>query len=192
MEQWRNIPGYPSRFQVSDAGRVRTIDYEYLQKKRGGGFMLKFRKGRILAQCINNHKGGYAQVTMTYSDLGQRYVWSGKVHRLVALAFIPNPKGLKEVNHKDSNKLNNHAENLEWVTKSENILHNYLSGTRKAHGKKRAIVGVRNGDVVRFESLLASQKSGLFSMSAIQKCLANQAKMHKGYVWCYEENFKEK
>ena len=187
MEEWRKIPGYPSRFEVSNEGRVRVIEYEYLHPLRGGGFGLRTRPERVLKQTINAARGGYAQVTMTYSDLGQRNVWSGKVHRLVALAFVENPHGLEQVNHVDSNKLNNNASNLEWVSVSGNVRHGYASGTRKPHPKKRAVVGTKNGVAIEFESLLAAQKSGLFSMAAIQRCLVGKSKHHKGYKWSYKQ-----
>jgi hypothetical protein len=190
MENWRKIPGYPSRFEVSDKGRVRTIDYEYMHKLRGGGMEMRHRKGRVLAPCVNTAKGGYVQVTMTYSDLGVRKVWSGKVHRLVALAFVPNPSGLPEVNHLDSDKTNNCASNLEWVSKSENVRHNYASGLRRPHSKKRPVVGIKGEEKVYFESLLAAQKSGLFTMAAIQRCLAGKASHHKGFAWSYAEERK--
>lgn len=186
MEEWRTIPGYPDRFEVSNLGRVRVRDYEYTQSLRGGGVATRRRSARVLTQCVNHQRGGYAQVTLTFTEAGTRRVRSGKVHRMVALAFVPNPHGAPEVNHKDSSKLNNFWGNLEWVTKSENARHNYASGTRKPHRKKRPIVGVRGEEVVEFDSLLSAQKSGLFCMGAIQRCIVGKARHHKGFVWSYK------
>jgi hypothetical protein len=120
---------------------------------------------------------------MTYSEGGTRQVWSGKVHRLVALAFTPNPLALPEVNHKDGNKENNCAGNLEWVDRSGNVRHSYASGKRKQHASTLPIVGVKGDTVVSFPSLLAAQKSGMFSMSAISECLLGRATHHKGFTW---------
>lgn len=57
------------------------------------------------------------------------------LHRLVAEHFIPNPKGLTQVNHKDGNRLNNTVENLEWVSPSENVKHAYRTGLKSNHGE---------------------------------------------------------
>lgn len=182
-EEWRQIPGYPSRFQVSSLGRVRVQAYEYLHPMRGGGYRVATRPTRILKQFVNTARGGYLQVTMTFTSGQMRKVWSGKVHRLVALAFVPNPEGLPEVNHIDSNKLNNSADNIEWVTKSGNILHSYASGTRKKHSKTTPVRGTNaNGHTVDFPSMLAAHKAG-FQMGSIARCIAGTQREHKGYVW---------
>ncbi len=188
MEVWKKVPGLPDRFEVSNFGQVRTVDYWYEHKLRNGITNLVFRRGRTLRQCVNHAKGGYAQVTITFTENGSKKVVSGKVHRLVAKAFIENPDQLEEVNHKDSNKLNNHASNLEWVSRSQNICHNYASGQRKPHKKKRAVVATNECGVLEFESMLAASKSGLFVLASIQRCLAGKAKQHKGYFWHFKDD----
>lgn len=72
---------------------------------------------------------GYSQVSLVSWCAGKRTVKSHLVHKLVAAAFIPNPDNKPTVNHKDSNKQNNAASNLEWHTHSENLLHSAAMGT---------------------------------------------------------------
>lgn len=69
------------------------------------------------------------------------------VHKLVALAFIPNPDNLPEVNHKDGNKLNNHHSNLEWTTRGENIRHAFDNNLRSATGSDNARCKTSEEDV---------------------------------------------
>ena len=84
----------------------------------------KFEKkeGRVLTKT--NNSSGYPRVTLTINGTTKAYF----VHRLVALAFIPNPEHKRFVNHKDGNRENSNVDNLEWVTKSENEKYKYSSG----------------------------------------------------------------
>lgn len=100
-EIWKPIEGYEGIYEVSDQGRVRNV-------KRGG---------RLLSCVKVAH--GYLCVSL-YKDGKQRMLL---VHRLVALAFIPNPENKEQVNHKDLDKTNNTVGNLEWVTRDENLKH---------------------------------------------------------------------
>ena len=86
------------------------------------------QKEKLLS--LTNTSTGYKKVELVKN--GQRK--SIRVHRLVAQAFIPNPENKLEVNHIDGNKTNNHVENLEWVTSSENTIHAY---TTKLSSQKR-------------------------------------------------------
>lgn len=86
--------------------------------------------GNIYSKYRNS---GYVKMH-TKIDKSTGYVLCGgslKVHRLVALAFLPNPENKPQVNHKDGNKLNNSVENLEWATQSENMIHAYKNGLAK-------------------------------------------------------------
>jgi hypothetical protein len=101
MEEWRDIPDYENLYQVSSAGQVR-------------------RNGKIMKPWVHTDKTtSYYRVGL-YKDGVEKIKL---VHRLVALAFLPNPENKATVNHIDHNGLNNCLENLEWATPSEQKLH---------------------------------------------------------------------
>lgn len=118
-EIWKDIVGYEGLYQVSNLGRVRSVEKE-VWLGHGKGFVKRFPE-RVIAQ----HKvGGYWYVSLSKDSKKQLK----RVHRLVAEAFIPNPdpEHKTQVGHKDeknlktSNECNNNVENLEWVTPKEN------------------------------------------------------------------------
>ena len=111
MEQWKDVVGYEGYYQVSSNGNVRSVDRVVV---RTDGVRQR-RKGKALAKRLNDD--GYVTVHLCRDGDGKRVA----VHRLVALAFIPNPTGLPEVNHKDFNRTNNSIDNLEWVDHKENV-----------------------------------------------------------------------
>lgn len=120
-EIWKDILGYEGLYQVSSYGRVRSLDrYDRMNH---------FLKGRILK--LYTRKGGYLFVQLHLNGKGKNYL----VHRLVAIAFIPNPDNLPEVNHLDEDKTNNRVENLEFCDRKYNI--NF--GTRKDKVRNTAI-----------------------------------------------------
>lgn len=103
QEFWKDVVGYENCFKVSNFGNVFSK-----------------RTGKLLKQRTTN--SGYASIATKIGGRTGKAVCF-KVHRLVAQAFLPNPEGKLTVNHKDSNRLNNHASNLEWMTQQENIKH---------------------------------------------------------------------
>jgi hypothetical protein len=105
-EQWKPAGVGNGKYYISNRGRLCTIDW--------------CRTGRwaILKPSLNPN--GYPQATLMKSKGKVMYV---RLHRLVAKAFIPNPENLKEVNHIDYNPANNNVENLEWVSRKQNIRH---------------------------------------------------------------------
>ncbi|MFR5544762.1 MAG: NUMOD4 motif-containing HNH endonuclease [Intestinibacter bartlettii] len=116
MEIWRKIEGFES-YEVSNMGRVRSLD-----RVSCSGHKLT---GKVLIPTQNQY--GYLIVSL-YKN-GTRYI--KRVHRLVSVAFIPNPEGKPQVNHIDGDKSNNRVSNLEWATAKENCQHAYNAGLHK-------------------------------------------------------------
>lgn len=101
-EIWKDIKGWEGIYQISDRGNLKSFK--------------RHQEGRVLSNV--NKTGGYFSVVLQWRS---RKRCSMRIHRLVAEAFIPNPAGKPQVNHKDGNKQNNSAYNLEWVTCKENM-----------------------------------------------------------------------
>ena len=132
---------------------------------------------------------GYLRTNL-YSN-GQMF--SKRVHRLVAEAFIPNPENKPDVNHKDGNKRNNSVDNLEWVTRSENMLHAYSTGLNKPHPTygmlgKHNPNGGRKGKPVRivetgeeFDSIKDCAIAINGNDRAICDCLTGRQHTHRDY-----------
>ena len=116
MENWKDIENYEGFYQVSNLGRVRSLERDIYYPNG----TVHHLKEKILASNLDRH--GYQYVNLYKNGEGKKML----VHRLVAMAFIPNPENNPQVNHKDENPLNNFVENLEWCTASYNT--NY--GTR--------------------------------------------------------------
>lgn len=109
MEKWKSVPGYEGLYIVSNGGRVYGV-----------------KKRKMLTPAVMSK--GYMMVTLWKENTQRSYL----VHRLVASVFIKNPQSLPQVNHKDGNKFNNFASNLEWTTCQENIVHSVSIGTFKS------------------------------------------------------------
>ena len=114
QEQWKPIVENPAWGMVSNHGRVMGV------------------RGKI--RTTFQTKFGYWRVGFE----GGRF--TRMVHRLVAEAFIDRNAGTEEINHKDGDKSNNSVENLEWVTKKENIRHSYDLGLREGKGSHRKAI----------------------------------------------------
>ncbi len=119
-ERWLPVPGFEGVFEVSDQGRVCRVISTYGRPTR------RLRR-------LERIKDGYLRVSLQHHGREVRVL----VHRLVAMAFLGNCSGKFEVNHKDGNKSNNAASNLEYVTPRENIRHSIEKlGVQRASGER--------------------------------------------------------
>lgn len=138
-ETWKDIPEFRGSYQVSNMGRVRSVDRVV---PCSDGSMRKY-KGRVLKPYLNK---GYERLRL-YNDNG---VTNKLVHRLVLETFKPhvNMNDL-QVNHIDGDKLNNHLTNLEWVTARDNMLHAYDIGLMSNRaGERNPSAKLSNADVL--------------------------------------------
>jgi hypothetical protein len=121
-EEWRSVPGYEARYQVSSLGNVRSIGVG------GNG-----KQGRILKPMASTRFGQTYQQVAFYRN-GVRHYF--KVHHLVLLAFVGPRQPGYEVNHIDGDGSNNRRDNLEYVTRSENLKHAYQNGLMNTRGDR--------------------------------------------------------
>lgn len=129
QEIWKDIPGYKGLYQISNFGRVKSL------KRLAAKVHKQLVPERVLKPVLTYY--GYYQCTLAISNAGIRDK-TLKIHRLVALAFIPNPENKPEVNHINGIKTDNRIKNLEWCTIKENHIH------AKNHGLKAS--GAKNGN----------------------------------------------
>lgn len=118
VEEWKDIKNYEGLYQVSNLGRVRSVDHY-----ASNGKTQILYKGKI-KRLQSNKKNDYLSVILSKNNKEKRVY----IHRLVAESFIKKIDGKDEVNHIDGNKHNNIVENLEWVTSQENKQHAYSLG----------------------------------------------------------------
>lgn len=118
-EVWKPVVGYEGYYSVSNFGRIKSTRY-----------------GNILRNTIKRNE--YLQVHLSIGNAKK----CASVHRLVAMAFLPNPSNYPSVNHKDEDKTNNHVENLEWCTPKYNSNYGTLKARSSANAKRQMHVAV--------------------------------------------------
>lgn len=145
-EQWKPVLGYEDLYEVSNLGRVRSLDRVECVPDKNGVYHERIRKGRVLKPNYDG-RGNYLHVSLRRSGSGI----SRNVHRMVAQAFVPNPDGYKEVNHKDEDKTNNRADNLEWCSH----LYNNQYGTKAdaSKGERNSQAKITRETVLEIRSL---------------------------------------
>lgn len=175
-EMWIPINGFNGMYEVSSFGRVKSADRLRDAKTAYSNGVVKMPVGgRILTQekCEN----GYRRVTLAVNGENKRFL----AHRLVALAFIPNPENKPTVNHKWGIKHDNRVTELEWATKSEQMIHAYETGLQKGFNPNRNKVAVtKDGETTHFESQLAAKNALGINKYSITLAIRNNTP-YRGY-----------
>lgn len=173
MEQWKPVDN-ASAYYVSDLGRVK-------------GYM-----GKPINGWDNGL--GYRKVGIIYDDGSKKKEY---IHRLVAMAFIPNPNNKPCINHKDNDPTNNKASNLEWCTHQENTDWMKLQGRNKRTAEwieriresqeKKPVIGtdINTGVEMKFDSVNSTKAFG-FEPSCVSNCCNGIRKSHAGYTWRFQ------
>ena len=157
----KDIKGYEGMYAVTEDGKVWS-----------------YKTNKYLKQMSD--KDGYLQVNLW----GNRKSNTKKVHRLVAEAYIPNPEGKPQINHKDENTKNNCVTNLEWVTNTEN--QNYGNHSINMGKSKSIPVYCVELDTVYYGAYEAARQTGA-NQSVITKCCKGKGKTAGGYHWRYAD-----
>lgn len=173
-EVWKDIPGYEGEYQVSNIGRVRSLDRTVDIANSKYGNHKRVFKGRILKPKIAASRG-YPFVMLR---LKNEKTITISIHRCVCMAFLPNPNGYNDVNHKNGIRTDNRVENLEWCTRQYNIWHSYYVNMRKPSGCK-SVRCVETGIV--YPSCLAASRAMGIDNSSIAGVASGVYKQMKGY-----------
>lgn len=182
--KWKYIEGYEGLYEVSYCGKVR-------RHKNNSTNIIKQSGSRL-----------YFVVVLSKSGVCKGYY----VHRLVAKTFHPNPENKPEVNHIDGDKRNNHGDNLEWVTRSEQIKHAYRIGLAKGPpGRFKDKFGKDHKDskpvdqydlsgrlVAEYDSAMDAVRTGGFNQSCISLAALGKMSTHRGFIWKYNAERRAK
>lgn len=187
IEEWKDIPSFEGLYQASSFGRIKAVErtIHYSNGK------VVHRKEKILSLI----KGYGKYLTVGLNKNGKHKIYN--VHRLIAKTFIENPNNYPCVNHKDENKHNNHADNLEWCTQSYNIKYNNAMRRRvdtrnknNSYGSEKKVYQYDlHGNLIKvWDSLISINKELKHKNSNINSCCLNKKYRHTayGYKWSYK------
>ena len=168
MEIWKDIEGFEDYYQVSNYGRVKSLERNVL---RSNGRPLFIKESILKPRCYSD-KHLYVNLCIG------RETYNSSVHQLVAKAFIPNPNGYDVVHHKDHNPRNNRVENLEWMPKEKH------SAMHKNHKKRVDQINMKTGEIVNsFESASIAADILNYCVILIRRCATNRIPHYKGFLW---------
>jgi NUMOD4 motif-containing protein/HNH endonuclease len=174
-EVWKDIRGYEGLYQISSLGRIKSLPKHYwcglnhASKKEMKEMYMKF----------NPNQDGYYLVGLSKNGEQKRF----SVHRLVAKAFIPNPKNKPQVNHIDCNIINNSVSNLEWSTNLENQLHAVVNNRYRTKISNTDIIKIT--EYAKVGGYTHDEIAYMFSVnqSTITRIINNDRRKHRSLTF---------
>lgn len=195
-EEWKDIffedkgilYDYRGLYQVSNLGNIKSLDRIIVIKSFISSSYRMF-KGKNIKQSI--HRGYKVVYLYDKNNKSKCHL----VHRIIAKMFIPNPKKLPIINHKNGIKTDNQIENLEWCTYSQNLKHAYKNGLKnstykqleKLHKLNEKIVyqyDLNNNFIKKYYNKIDLENEG-YNKKQVNRVCRKERKTYKGYKWSY-------
>lgn len=182
-EIWKPVAGYEGLYEVSNLGRVKSLDRIIDAKSKTGTPCKRKIEGRILKNGKDGH--GYPHINLMKDGVKK----NAAIHRLVAEAFLPKVEGKEYVNHINSDYTNNCVDNLEWCTSSENNIHGWKYGNHISVNRTPISMFTLDGKHMKdFESVAEAHRQTGICENNIRSCLKHKRGqvMAGGYKWQYQ------
>lgn len=175
-EIWKDVVGYEGFYKVSSLGRIKSLPRTWIS----GNGKLQSKPESIIKQFIVR---GYYQVALTVNGITKQF----KAHRLELIAFKPNLENKKMGNHKDGNKLNNHLDNLEWATPSENCKHAYDTNLKNPligsmHQNSKPVINLETG--IYYDTLTEAAISKNINICTLSAMLTGRNPNRTSFKYC--------
>lgn len=178
-ENWKDIKGYEGLYQVSNFGRIKSINRTINHNKGNGNRILN---GRIL-KCWYD-KNNYARISLSKNGKVTKYL----VHYITASTFIPNPDNKPCIDHIDTNPSNNNVENLRWCTQKENCNNpiTKIKMRKNSSCSKPVLQFSKEGELIKkWDSTMDIQRELGISNTCISYCCTGKNKTARGFKWHY-------
>jgi len=167
-ELWKPIIGYEEKYMVSNYGNILSLTYK--------------RSDKSVLMSPSKTKKGYLRIKLSKHNKSKTH----SVHKLVALAFLPNTNSELIVNHKNGKRDDNRLDNLEWVTHQENVLHGFRELGRIPTTRKQVNQYSISGEFIKtWTSAQEIANSLNLNRASIVGCCKNKRKTCNGYMWTY-------